>query len=743
MSFKPMVVAAFVGLVAASTLVSPHDAKAESTPAASSPVSANSTESSHLPSVLVERVVARLAGGDVSGALATLKMLEPAHRLVGQGQAIERLIARMRASAGIVDGLAQTLWVASREPEVGPWLVAEAAAGLMSQDPVMAGLLTMMVPAETVAGRHARVALAEMYFEHGLTDPATATLGSILGTPSGRLRGVSKRLVARLGYQATAAAEAERGWMLYDHHASKSARAAFNRALTLGKAGPQNTATADIRCWARIGAARANFSQRDWPVGKRLTLSAMADAACRTNPELPEAVVRLARNGFVAKDVDALQQAVKWLQTNAPEWGEQHGVPALPVLMAAKTSGLRVLARSVRRRLDERRWYDPVATLGIDAFLSLRKRRRHKAAAALLAPLAEAHYRHWRPGLWGQFEYWVGQAQWDAGDRTAALARWEQLVGRYPQAWYGLLAAAQLRREAPERLSNIADKLSAELRASKTTQVIAPGLATGFEHWGLSEALAHEFKAEGVLTDSDAARAAQRLTRLGLPSKATRLAQRAMKLSRPGKVSVDTHGLWRAAWPKPFEATLRRAVAVTKADPWFVWGVMRTESLFTPTIVSHAGARGLLQLMPGTARWLRRKLNDKRLGSGDMFDPLDNILLGSVFLYRLGLKYEGSKPLMLAAYNAGPGRLKKYVRKMLRQGAVPKVAEFVETLPWNEAKHYVRSVVTNWATYRLLYGCQCLSEVAVALPADYLSKLAKVKKRKRKRKRGKRRGKRR
>jgi len=109
-------------------------------------------------------------------------------------------------------------------------------------------------------------------------------------------------------------------------------------------------------------------------------------------------------------------------------------------------------------------------------------------------------------------------------------------------------------------------------------------------------------------------------------------------------------------------------------DSSLIKSIIKAESDFNPSITSHAGAQGLMQLMPDTA---------KQLGVKDSFDPEQNIEGGTKFIAYLLDYYEGNKELALAAYNAGPGNVKKY-------GGIP---------PFNETQDYVKKVINNQSDY--------------------------------------------
>jgi soluble lytic murein transglycosylase-like protein len=120
-----------------------------------------------------------------------------------------------------------------------------------------------------------------------------------------------------------------------------------------------------------------------------------------------------------------------------------------------------------------------------------------------------------------------------------------------------------------------------------------------------------------------------------------------------------------------FDEIVERAAEAFKLPAKLIKSVIQKESNFNPNAVSPAGASGLMQLMPGTAR---------SLGVKNVFDPSENIFAGSKYLRQMMDKYDNNIELALAAYNAGPGNVDKY-------GGIP---------PFKETQNYVQRVTNTF-----------------------------------------------
>jgi soluble lytic murein transglycosylase len=129
-------------------------------------------------------------------------------------------------------------------------------------------------------------------------------------------------------------------------------------------------------------------------------------------------------------------------------------------------------------------------------------------------------------------------------------------------------------------------------------------------------------------------------------------------------------------------------------DPAWVYGLMRQESRFVDYARSGVGAQGLMQIMPATAQWIARQMGLGRNAHREMNLPETNIRFGTYYLQRIRDDLAGSPVLATAAYNAGPGRARRWQAEVPLEGAI-----YVESIPFSETREYVKKVLANAMYY--------------------------------------------
>jgi soluble lytic murein transglycosylase len=159
----------------------------------------------------------------------------------------------------------------------------------------------------------------------------------------------------------------------------------------------------------------------------------------------------------------------------------------------------------------------------------------------------------------------------------------------------------------------------------------------------------------------------------------------------------QTPGYWQALYPFPFESTILKWSKQRQLNPLLVTSLIRQESRFEPEIKSSAGAIGLMQVIPPTAKTAAKNIG---LSSYVMTNPEDNINIGTYYLDFTHQKYHNNSMLAVASYNAGPNAVAKWLKRYGLQDA----DEFVENIPYSETQGYVESVFENYWNYLLIYN---------------------------------------
>ncbi len=306
--------------------------------------------------------------------------------------------------------------------------------------------------------------------------------------------------------------------------------------------------------------------------------------------------------------------------------------------------------------------------------------------------------------------YWLGRIAERNGQLPLARGFYEKLRERFPESYFGELAAERLKGtgNGPADKANVLALLPPVPAAAKLNDDIGPVALIYWQRARALETIGFDSSAELELR---AAYAATGDARLLLDAAEAALASeqypKAIVTVRQVVPQLESHvfedlpeEIWRTAYPLPYADEIRRAAAVEGIDPMLLAGLVRQESAFEREAVSHANAYGLSQLLPVTARKYSRIL---RLGYSHqrLFDPEYNLRIGAAYFESLLTAY-GSPEAALAAYNAGEDRVAQW--QTGRKFEEP--AEFVESIPFSETRDYVQIVTRNASIYRRLYGTQ-------------------------------------
>ncbi|CAM3393079.1 lytic transglycosylase domain-containing protein [Hydrogenibacillus schlegelii] len=168
-------------------------------------------------------------------------------------------------------------------------------------------------------------------------------------------------------------------------------------------------------------------------------------------------------------------------------------------------------------------------------------------------------------------------------------------------------------------------------------------------------------------------------------------------------LAVRLPPLWRWMYPLDYPDAIRRAAREAAVDPALIAAVIRAESGFVHGAASEKGARGLMQLLDDTRRYiLGRTGYDRRLSPEELGTPEADILLGSLYLRYLLDRYGGNTLAALAAYNAGEGRVDRWLKAGVWDGTARRLGD----IPFGETRHYLLRVLYLETRYRQVHGAR-------------------------------------
>ena len=307
-------------------------------------------------------------------------------------------------------------------------------------------------------------------------------------------------------------------------------------------------------------------------------------------------------------------------------------------------------------------------------------------------------------------QYWRARSEEHMGRIVLAKQHWRQIHQAYPFTYYGQLAQARLdtsRAEGPswvvlatmdspseEILPQIKQDIHFQkLQALREVQLLKEAvweLEQVYSRYGSDVEVFQQlaFLAEGM----------------GAYDIGIRLAIRHFgAMLRTGQLPSASPA-WSGAFPMGYQHIIKSHVP-RHVDPFLVSGLIREESLYSARVVSPVGAMGLMQLMPATAKRVASHLNltDSKYEADRLYQPHHNIQLGTHYLGQLLKEFQGNVIYSVAAYNAGPQAVHRWVAQHGQRPA----DEFVELIGYKETRGYVKRVVGSYRIYRTLFGKTC------------------------------------
>ncbi|MXZ21722.1 MAG: transglycosylase SLT domain-containing protein, partial [Caldilineaceae bacterium SB0665_bin_25] len=378
---------------------------------------------------------------------------------------------------------------------------------------------------------------------------------------------------------------------------------------------------------------------------------------------------------------------------------------------------------------------DGLAVAGIGAF----EHGRYQLAANLFERLL-SEYPDAQPDF---ATYWLGRARHARGEVTKARAHWRALAARAPESYYGILArldagAAQPGRNLIPRMAGI-DTAAPALPGDDGSRAFAEAWLSGphgFPHaqntaaaadgdrpWELPRTVLNDpdlVKGELLLALGRRAEGLQLLEQIFWRSHndpavlyplmlrfhksgANRLsisaAHRLIELSPAERTAQAPLFIQRFAYPGHYARLVEKQAAEFQLAPQLLYGLIFQESRFEPAARSYAGARGLMQILPGTGWEIAQTLNYPNYTTELLDYPIVSIRFGAYYL-RWARDYTGGNDIAaLAGYNAGPRKAKYWLTR-----TDPDDALFIHNVPYHRTRRYLEAILICYAHYLRLYG---------------------------------------
>jgi soluble lytic murein transglycosylase len=292
--------------------------------------------------------------------------------------------------------------------------------------------------------------------------------------------------------------------------------------------------------------------------------------------------------------------------------------------------------------------------------------------------------------------YWLGRLAHESGVSAEKNKDWADLMDEYPLSYYAIEAAVALKQDPLEMIRGrkfgamkreVADdpELTRMIRWLEALYVHKKGSAVA--KWASWIVRTNEENLDvGVLHYLSTLKLAAGMYRSNISM--------LFSYFRKNPQALNEEGL-RLLYPRPYFSLIQQA-SRGKVDAFLVLGLVRQESAFDPRAVSRAKAKGLMQIIPQTARRLASQ------GHRKLLNEKENTKMGVKYLVQLGNKFDGSAELVLAAYNAGPHKVDEWLRRNPDRKENPLL--WNDLIPYMETRDYVVSILRNNYLYTRLYG---------------------------------------
>jgi len=607
--------------------------------------------------------------------------------------------------------------------------VAESAKRIFDFEPLspLVGPVAVLAVRANLDGNSPKQALEliRKYFDVVPQPGATLLLARCLGE-TGDLAGAAE-YYQRVYYQYPSAKEA-----------TDAANALVDLKAKMGDAFPHATPS------MLIGRAQKLFDAKN-PGGARIELAAAIPKL--TGAEQDLARVRLGVADFLSNQTSA---AFAYLSSLKVDDGEADAERLSYLIRCARKSDRHADVKPFLNQLEQQH---PASLWRLDALVFVADQARTENDAGTYLPLYQAcaatfpndrrsAWCHWRiafesyrkdgadaydllrshvqqyPGSEdvNNSLYFLGRLQERKNDNSSAKACYKELITRFPNTYYAVIARERLKQpslqaatasaEMKEFLGSVRWPPRPEFPSFTPGELakIRISRAQLLQLTGLNSMAEGELKFGAANDDDQANVYAYELAKLATKREAPDQALQYIKHYASGYLHMPFDqaplGFWQLAFPMPYRSSIDGHSQEQSLDRFFVAALIRQESEFNPAAISYANAYGLMQLLPATGSMLAKRSGVRRFSASQLLTADRNIQLGTMYVRNLMNTFGGQEEYVLASYNAGPGRAKLWQT----WGPYREQAEFIETIPFHQTRQYVQVVLRNADTYRRLYA---------------------------------------
>jgi TolA-binding protein len=293
--------------------------------------------------------------------------------------------------------------------------------------------------------------------------------------------------------------------------------------------------------------------------------------------------------------------------------------------------------------------------------------------------------------------FWIGKSYEKTRNISAASNCFKKIISNYPDSYYAYRANGRLKyyRAGTDSGWNYENDL-----ISDSTDAVLPytynEIAEKYNHT-LSEMLKVQDYETAITLTKDPFLKSWINLKDGLVSRSIVLARDGMADLTPKPDFNDNR--WKLIYPLYYAEEINTHAINNNIDPYLILSLVKEESHFNPLAISSSNARGLMQLLPGTAKDIARWDNLGSVSEFELFTPYKNLKLGSAYYRYIKKQLHGNPLFAVAAYNGGPGAVNRWLLNSNNNDP----DQFVENIPYDQTRNYVKKVYTSYWNYKRIY----------------------------------------